>query len=107
MGKPLDDDFNFNTTSAIIEGGISLATPKQAKIVAFDPTDIGIINTPSAITENSLATPKMAKGGVFAAADIGLIKEALHCFIQTKGDELPTAKERQIVNLLHRLNNRI
>ena len=37
--------------------------------------------------------PKLAKGGVFATADISLIKEALHCFIQTKGDELPRSEE--------------
>lgn len=46
--------------------------------------------------------PKQAKGGTFAPADINLIKNALQFYVNHSGD-LPTATERQAVNLLHRL----
>lgn len=52
------------------------------------------------------ALPKQAKGGLISPADVPIIKEALYSYLQTNID-LPTAAERQIVNLLHRLNNRI
>lgn len=47
--------------------------------------------------------PKEARGGTFATADIKLIKEALYAYIATQGENMPTATERQISNLLHRL----
>ena len=46
--------------------------------------------------------PKQAKGGIFAINDIKLIKDALAFYARScSGDET-----KQIVNLLHRLNNR-
>lgn len=50
--------------------------------------------------------PKQAKGGVFAPADIKLIKDAL-VFYAKNNSNISDAEERQAVNLLHRLNNRI
>lgn len=50
--------------------------------------------------------PKMAKGGVFAPADIKLIKDALVYYVKHNAN-IEDAEERQAVNLLHRLNNRI
>ena len=77
MAKPLDEDFNFNATGA-----------------------------PSPITTGgvSLVQPKVAKGGVFAPADIKLLKEALSHYADL---DLSEAQQRQIANLLHRLNSRI
>lgn len=49
-------------------------------------------------------SPKQAKGGVFAPADVSLLKDALRTYIQVKSDTISTAEERQVVNLLHRLN---
>jgi hypothetical protein len=63
-------------------------------------------NVGTGITQGgiSLVTPKQAKGGVFAPADISLIKEALANYAQ--GD-IEDAKQRQVANLLHRLNSRM
>lgn len=47
--------------------------------------------------------PKQVKGGVFAAADIVLIKNALSYYARL---DISDAEQRQIANLLHRLNNR-
>lgn len=49
--------------------------------------------------------PKQARGGVFAPADIAVIKKALIAY--TQSHNLGNAEYRQVVNLLHRLNNRI
>jgi len=51
--------------------------------------------------------PKESKGGVFATSDIELIKRALMAFVHNTTDPISANEERQIVNLLHRLNNRI
>jgi hypothetical protein len=63
-------------------------------------------NVKTGITEGgiTLVQPKQAKGGVFAPADIALIKEALSVYAQ--GD-VEDAKQRQVVNLMHRLNSRM
>ena len=50
--------------------------------------------------------PKQAKGGVFAPADSKLIKDAL-VFYAKHNANISDSEERQAVNLLHRLNNRI
>jgi hypothetical protein len=50
--------------------------------------------------------PKAAKGGVYAPADVKLIKDAL-VFYAKHNANISDAEERQAVNLLHRLNNRI
>ena len=60
----------------------------------FDPEDWG-----------SPRLPKQTKGGVFAPTDIKLIKEALMFYAQHNGD-ITDAQERQVVNLLHRINSR-
>lgn len=53
--------------------------------------------------------PREVKGGVFAPADIALIKKALIYYVNSPHGESSAAvqEEKQIVNLLHRLNNRI
>ncbi len=88
MGKPLDEDFNYNfaatDTSPITTGGVSFVS----------------------------STPKQAKGGVFAPADITLIKRALDVYktqlVQTEESERTPSQELiQLANLMHRLNNRI
>ncbi len=58
------------------------------------------------ITEGgiSLTQPKQAKGGVIAPADVGLIKNALAHYAR---QDISDAEQRQVANLLHRLNNRI
>lgn len=48
-------------------------------------------------------TPKAAKGGVFAPADMKIIKDAMEFFLHTS-ENMTEAEERQIINLLHRLN---
>lgn len=48
--------------------------------------------------------PRQAKGGVFAPADIDLIKRSLLVFVYNTSDPVSAAEEKQIVNLLHRLN---
>lgn len=65
-------------------------------------------NDKSMITEGgiTLKTPKQAKGGVFAPTDIKLIKDALLFYAKHNGN-ISDSEERQAVNLLHRLNNRI
>lgn len=73
MTKPLDED--FNATSPITKGGISLVQPK------------------------------MAKGGVYAPADVKLIKDALVFYVRHNGN-ITEQEESQVVNLMHRLNNR-
>lgn len=81
MGKPLDEDFNFNltgTASSITTGGVSL------------------VNT---------SAPKQAKGGVYAPADVKLIKDALVFYVRHNGS-ITEQEESQVVNLMHRLNNR-
>lgn len=55
------------------------------------------------ITPSSSA-PKQVKGGVFAAADITLIKNALAQYARL---DISDAEQRQVANLLHRLNSRI
>lgn len=77
VAKPLDEDFNYNITG-----------------------------TPSPITTGgvSLVQPKMSKGGVFAPADVSLIKDALAHYARL---DISDAEQRQIANLLHRLNSRI
>lgn len=82
MGKPLDEDFNYNINTSITQGGISLVQPKQVK------------------------------GGVFSQADIPLIKRALDHYktflVQTEVSERePSTELNQLANLMHRLNNRI
>lgn len=59
------------------------------------------------MTDAGKTGPRVAKGGVFAPADIELIKDALRSHLLVSGDKLSTSQERQIVNLLHRLNSRI
>ena len=63
-------------------------------------------NTRSPITEGGITTvqPKQAKGGVFAPADVKLIKDALAHYARL---DISDAEQRQIANLLHRLNSRI
>lgn len=63
-------------------------------------------NVKSGITEGgiTLVQPKAAKGGVYAPADVKLIKEALVEY--TKSHNLDDSTQRQVVNLLHRLNSR-
>lgn len=51
--------------------------------------------------------PKHVKGGVLATADIELIKRALHVFIYNTVDPISASEEKQVANLLHRLNSRI
>lgn len=51
-------------------------------------------------------TPKQAKGGVFAPSDIDLIKRAVSFYVN-KSLIIEDWEQRQISNLLHRLNNRI
>lgn len=48
--------------------------------------------------------PSEVKGGTFAPADINLIKRTLLVFVHNTTAPLSTAEERQVVNLLHRLN---
>lgn len=48
--------------------------------------------------------PRQAKGGVFAPSDIDLIKRALLVFVHNTSDPISVGEEKQIVNLLHRLN---
>ena len=62
----------------------------------------------SKITEGgiTLTTPKQAKGGVFAQTDIKLIKDALVFYVRHNGN-ITEQEESQVVNLMHRLNNRI
>ena len=56
-------------------------------------------------TDNSVGNlPKQVKGGTFAPADIDLIKDALTYYARL---DISDAQQRQISNLLHRLNNRI
>ena len=64
------------------------------------------VTTTSGITQGgiSLVHPKMAKGGVFAPADVKLIKDALAHYARL---DISDAEQRQVANLLHRLNNRI
>lgn len=76
MTKPLDDDFNFDVKSGITEGGISMVTQ-----------------------------PKQARGGIYAPADVKLIKDALLFYVQHNGN-ITDQEESQVVNLMHRLNNR-
>lgn len=47
--------------------------------------------------------PRQVKGGVFAQSDIDLIKNALAKYICF---DISDAEQRQVANLLHRLNNR-
>jgi hypothetical protein len=47
--------------------------------------------------------PKQAKGGVFAPIDIELIKKALS-FYARKSLTIEDWEERQLSNLMHRLN---
>lgn len=77
MTKPLDEDFNYNFTS-----------------------------TPSPITTGGCGVfqPKVAKGGVYAPADVKLIKDALAHYARL---DISDAEQRQIANLMHRLNSRI
>lgn len=49
-------------------------------------------------------TPKQVKGGIFAPADIEIIKKALIAY--TQSHYLGNTEQRQVVNLIHRLNNR-
>lgn len=51
--------------------------------------------------------PKQSKGGVFAPSDINLIKDAILFYVQHPDAVLRPGQNRQAVNLLHRLNNRI
>lgn len=62
----------------------------------------------SPITEGGITIikPKEAKGGVFAQADIKLIKDALVFYVRHNGN-ITEQEESQVVNLMHRLNNRI
>lgn len=55
------------------------------------------------ITPSSPA-PKQAKGGVFAPADIELIKNALSYYARL---DISDSEQRQIANLMHRLNSRV
>lgn len=50
-----------------------------------------------------LDSPKQAKGGVFAPTDIELIKKALS-FYTRKSLTIEDWEERQLSNLMHRLN---
>jgi hypothetical protein len=47
--------------------------------------------------------PKQAKGGVFAPTDIELIKKALTFYV-SKSLTIEDWEERQLSNLMHRLN---
>lgn len=53
----------------------------------------------------TIMTPKQSKGGVFAPSDIKIIKEALLAYVQNTN--LGMTEQKSVVNLLHRLNNRI
>ena len=64
---------------------------------------LGSTVTTTTITPSSPA-PKQVKGGVFAAADIILIKNALAYYARL---DISDAEQRQVANLLHRLNSRI
>jgi hypothetical protein len=63
-------------------------------------------NIKSTITEGGIGMvqPKVAKGGVYAPADVKLIKDALAHYARL---DISDAEQRQIANLLHRLNSRI
>jgi len=63
-------------------------------------------NIKSTITEGgiSMVQPKLAKGGVYAPADVKLIKDALAHYARL---DISDEEQRQIANLLHRLNSRI
>ena len=63
-------------------------------------TDANSVYTPTV----SVTTPRQAKGGVFATADIELIKNALSYYARL---DISDAEQRQIANLLHRLNSRV
>lgn len=54
---------------------------------------------------NDFGAPKQVKGGVFALTDIELIKDTLRFYVCHNGN-ITDAEQRQIVNLLHRLNSR-
>ncbi len=91
MAKPLDEDFmtgNFNTAVKVnftdLTGAASSITTGGISLVSTEP--------------------KQAKGGVYAPADVKLIKDALAHYARL---DISDAEQRQIANLMHRLNNRI
>ena len=61
------------------------------------------------LTKAKPSAPREAKGGVFAPADIALMKKALTYYVNSPRGESTAAvqEEKQIANLLHRLNNRM
>ena len=77
-------------------------TPSNEQTMAT----ITITSQGSTLTTASpvLQTPKEVKGGVFAAADIAVIKDALAHYAR---QDLTDFQQRQVANLLHRLNSRI
>ena len=58
----------------------------------------------SEMTDAGKVGPRQIKGGVFAAADIAVIKDALAHYAR---QDLTDFQQRQVANLMHRLNSRI
>lgn len=80
MGKPLDDDFNYNVPSRIAEGGTLI--PRQAKGGVFSQADIPLIKRALEVYKNQLVATE-------------------------ESERTPSAELTQLANLMHRLNNRI
>lgn len=59
------------------------------------------------MTDAGKTQPRHAKGGVFAPTDVNIIRRALLFYMTEQGEALQEGEDRQIANLLHRLNNRI
>lgn len=63
-----------------------------------------VVGHGSTITTTTGITPKQVKGGVFATADLELIKKALSHYARL---DISDSEQRQIANLMHRLNSRV
>lgn len=93
-------DDNMNNT--IYTGDLVNTTVNVEGLSSINTSTSTItITTASDITS---AVPKTVKGGVFAPADIELIKKALDSYTRL---DISDAEQRQVANLLHRLNSRI
>lgn len=87
MAKPLDEDFNLT-------GNFNTAVNFTGAASSITTGGISLVST----------EPKQAKGGVYAPADVKLIKDALAHYARL---DISDAEQRQVANLMHRLNNRI
>lgn len=71
----------------------------------FIPSEVTTLTDANNVYNSTVSvTPRQAKGGVFAPADIKLIKDALAKYVCF---DISDAEQRQVANLLHRLNNRV